>query len=428
MGRKTGLDSLERFGWRFGLGTMRALLQELGNPQLSARMAHVAGSNGKGSTCAFLASCLKQAGFRVGLYTSPHLSDIRERFRINGTWIDLPSFNRWSRRVLSACGQVQRRLGHSPTHFEALTALAFLWFREQKTDWVVLETGLGGRLDATNVIPTPDLALITPVGLEHQDILGKSLSKIAWEKAGILKAGGLAATFQKHREALSVIQRAAKARGTLLWSAGKEFHFTRTKKGFTWEGPGLSREFHLPRMAEYQAANAALAVAGLQLAQSKGVFLESPEMEAALQNSRWPGRMEEISGKPLIVIDGAHNPEAVLGLTRSLSARYPGRRWIVLNGFLADKDFQTCARLLAPFAAFSVSTEPANARAAKAESVFKAWEKAGVSGLAVSDWKKALWVARQKAGRTAGLLMTGSLYLLGDCREAILGLGGLKKI
>jgi dihydrofolate synthase/folylpolyglutamate synthase len=428
MNSKTGLDSLERFGWRFGLESMRALLQELGNPHLSLRFVHVAGSNGKGSTCVFLASLLKETGARVGLYTSPHLSDLRERFRVNGSWISTADLNRLGRQVLQACFQVRRALGHSPTHFEALTALAFLWFKAQKTDWVVLEVGLGGRLDATNVIPMPEAALITPVGLEHQDILGKTLSKIAWEKAGILKSGGLAATCQNYPEALKSIETTARKTGTLLWRAGKEFRFFKTLRGFAWEGPGLQKEFRMPRMIDYQMANAALAVAGFQLLGAKGLSLAEAGMEKALRATRWPGRMEELSSQPLVVMDGAHNPQAVRGLVDSLLSRYPERRWVVLNGFLKDKDYKTCVKLLAPLTEVSVVTEPANERAEKAIVLFRAWEKAGVRVTAVSDWKKALIFARSKSSAQTGLLITGSLYLLGDCRKKWVGLTGLERI
>jgi dihydrofolate synthase/folylpolyglutamate synthase len=428
MSTKTRLDSLERFGWRFGLDSMRALLLELGDPQLSLRFIHVAGSNGKGSTCAFTASLLKEAGFRTGLYTSPHLTDIRERFRVDGTWISSPDFASAGRQILAACSKVSRRLGHSPTHFEALTALAFLWFKKQKTDWVVLEVGLGGRLDATNVIPTPDVALITPVGLEHQDILGKKISKIAWEKAGILKEGGLAATVQKHPQALRAIQKTAAEKGALLWACGKDFKFRRARNGFHWEGPGLSREFHLPGMADYQTANAALAVAGIQLLKAKGLVLAPAAAQRALSVTHWPGRMEVLSKHPLIVMDGAHNPEAVEALAFSLLKRYPRRKWVVLNGFLRDKDYRTCVDLLAPFTAAAVATEPSNDRAEKAPLIFKAWEKAGVRVSVVADWRRALWLARKKTGGSLGLLITGSLYLLGDCRKELAGTRGLARI
>ncbi len=428
MTRRTGLDSLERFGWRFGLDSMRALLQKLGDPHLSLRFVHVAGSNGKGSTCAFLASLLKQTGARVGLYTSPHLSDLRERFRVNGAWISAAELSRLSRQVLQACFQVRRKLGHSPTHFEALTAVAFLWFKARKTDWVVLEVGLGGRLDATNVIPTPEAALITPVGLEHQDILGKTLSKIAWEKAGILKSGGLAATAQNHPEALRAIETTARKAGALLWRAGKEFHFSKTAGGFAWEGPGLKKEFRMPHMAGYQMANAALAVAGFQLLGAKGLTLAETGMEKALQAARWPGRLEALSSKPLLVMDGAHNPEATRVLVNSLLSGYPKRRWVVLNGFLKDKDYKTCVRLLAPLTAVSVVTEPAHERAERGERVFRAWEKTGARVLMVQDWKKALALSAGKITKNSGLLITGSLYLLGDCRRELVGLRGLEKI
>jgi dihydrofolate synthase / folylpolyglutamate synthase len=426
----TTLESLEQLGWRFGLETIQALLSELGNPQQSLQVVHVAGSNGKGSTCAFMASFLKQSGYKTGLYTSPHLSDIRERFRINGTWIPRRDFDRYSGLVLGACQRVRKKLGHLPTHFEALTAIAFSWFKEQKVDWVVLEVGLGGRLDSTNVIPTPAVCLITSIGLEHQNILGKTIGKIAWEKAGILKEGCLAATLQPHPEAARIIERAAREKGALLWLAGRDFTFSKKREGFYWEGPGFKGHFKLPGFPEYQAANAALAVAGIQLLKAKGVADGFEKIQKAFLNTYWPARMELVSRNPLVLLDGAHNPEATKALFLSLNIRYPGRRWIILNGFLRDKDYKSCAKILSPITALSIVTEPNSERAEEGERVFEAWEKAGTRSLFIREWKKALRAAQSKSLRNPafGLLITGSLYLVGDCRNKLTGKKGLESI
>lgn len=424
------LESLEQLGWRFGLETIQALLAELNHPELSLQVVHVAGSNGKGSTCAFMASFLKQSGYKTGLYTSPHLCDIRERFRINGTWISREDFNRHSRRVLGACLKVQKKLGHLPTHFEALTAIAFCWFKEQKVDWVVLEVGLGGRLDATNVILTPALCLITPIGLEHQNILGKTIGKIAWEKAGILKEGAAAATVQPHPEAARAIDRAASEKGAALWMAGRDFMFRKERAGFYWEGPGLRRHFKLPGLPEYQTANASLAVAGIQRLRAQGVVSALPLIQKSLSAMRWPGRLEEISLKPSIILDGAHNPDAARSLFASLKARYPRKRWIVLNGFLRDKDYSSFAKIMAPLTALSIVTEPRSERAEDGREVFQAWEAAGVKTLLIQNWKKALPFAQTKLDLApeAGLLVTGSLYLVGDCRREWMGNKGLETL
>ena len=428
--RSLRLESLERFGWRFGLESIQALLAELGDPQLGLQVVHVAGSNGKGSTCVFMASFLKQCGYKTGLYTSPHLCDIRERFRINGTWISSKDFQRHSQRVLRACQKVGRQQGHSPTHFEALTAIAFCWFAEQGVDWVVLEVGLGGRLDATNTSPTPALALITPIGLEHQDILGKRLEKIAFEKAGILKEGGIAATCQNHPPATRVIDQRARQLGVELWSAGRDFTFRREARGFYWEGPGLRAHFKVPFLPEYQVGNAALAVAGIQALRSQGVPSSLPQVQKALAHMRWPGRLEVIRSKPLILLDGAHNPDAALGLRRSVEKEYPGKKWIILNGFLKDKDYGTATQILSPLAALSVVTVPPSDRG-EGMGVFKAWERTGTKTLFVKDWEQALGLCLQKQKKSRGelgLLITGSLYLGGACRAALVGIRGLEKL
>src|SRR5581483_311774 len=252
------LASLERFGWRFGLETIQALLRELGDPEKNLKVIHVAGSNGKGSTCAYTASILRAAGFRVGLYTSPHLCDLQERFRVDGRWIPHKDLVRLSRKVLNACAKIQARLGHSPSHFEALTALAFLWFREKKVDWVVLEVGLGGRLDATNAIEDPKVCLISPVSLEHQEILGKDLSKIAGEKAGILKPGAFGVSWQPNSTAARVVDQRAESLGVPMALAGRNYRMHRVPGGFLWEGFGFWDRFHFPGAGSFQMGNAAL--------------------------------------------------------------------------------------------------------------------------------------------------------------------------
>jgi dihydrofolate synthase/folylpolyglutamate synthase len=426
---RPNLDSLERLGWRFGLQTTEILLAELGNPQRGLSIVHVAGTNGKGSTCAFMASLLKSCGYKTGLYTSPHLCDIRERFRINGTWISSPDFHRHEAQVLSACERVRRKLGHLPTHFEALTAIAFCWFQEQGVDWLVLEVGLGGRFDATNVITVPEVALITPVGLEHQEILGKTLGRIAGEKAGILKPLGLAATIQTHREALGAIQQTARERGVRLWVGGRDFKYRLTGNKLHWEGQGLNQTFRLPEPHLFQALNASLAIAGLQLLISRGVHVSVHGFQAGLSHMFWPGRMEVLKTQPLVLLDGAHNPDAAKALSASLKREYPGEKMILLNGFLRDKDYGTCAKILAPHAALGVVTKAPSDRAEEGLNIVKAWERAGVRTLWIRHWKQALEVSSYLAERARKpLLIMGSLYLGGACRKGLTGLKGLHRI
>ncbi len=379
-----------------------------------------------------MASFLKHAGYKTGLYTSPHLCDIRERFRINGLWINQKDFNRHSQVVLKACEKTKRKLGHSPTHFEALTAIAFCWFNEQKVDWVVLEVGLGGRLDATNVIESPVVSLITPIGLEHESILGKTISRIAAEKAGIIKSESFVATVQYHSDALKVIRKKALECSTELWRGGEEFNYRRTTKGIHWSGPGLNREIKFPFEGNYQAANASLALAAIQFLRTRDrVQTSIKTIEKSFTLMRWPGRMERVGQKPLVYLDGAHNPDGAEVLASYLKSKYPRHRWIVLNGLLKDKDHQTFIKYLKPITKLAVITEPDIDRAENGEVIYKEWEKKGVRSILVKDWKTALGLARMKLNlshSSIGLLITGSLYLVGDCRSELVGFKGLEKI
>jgi dihydrofolate synthase/folylpolyglutamate synthase len=411
MKRYDPLASLQRFGWRFGLDTVRSLLACLGDPHRDLPCVQVAGSNGKGATAAFLASILRAAGYRTGLYTSPHLSDPRERFRLDGRVIPCADHRRLARRVLRACGGF--RSGRLPTYFEAQTALAFLWFRERRVDVAVLETGLGGRLDATNVVDAPLACLITPVGMEHRDILGPTLERITAEKAGILKRGCLAATLQTDSRPLQVLRRKAEERGAFLWVAGEDFP---------------DRVSLPPGRPSFDAANAALAAAGARLLRHRGFRIDEDAIRLGLSAMRWPGRFEPVSRRPLILLDGAHNPPATEALAEALRTRRPGGRWVVLNGYLRDKDASSCVSALAPVTAVSVVTDPPSARAGGGERVFRAWESRGVRSFYVRDWKQALALARRKGGGAFPLLVTGSLYLVGACREVLVGGRGLDRI
>ncbi len=325
--------------------------------------------------------------------------------------------------------RVRRKLGHDPTHFEALTAIAFCWFAEKKVDWLVLEVGLGGRLDATNIIPLPKAALITSIGLEHQDILGERLGQIAREKAGILKPGGYAATIQKDGEAEQVIEKIAQEKGVRLWVGGRDFKYRRSGAHLHWEGPGFKKTFHMPGFPAFQDINASLAIAGMQLLVAQGVGVGSKKFQKGLSDMHWPGRLEVLQTDPLVLLDGAHNPDAAKALSASLKLQHPGQKVVLLNGFLKDKDYRTCAKIMAPHTVLSIVTTVPSDRAEKGLRIVKAWERAGVRALWVADWKQALELSRSLAeSGEKPLLIMGSLYLGGACRREWLGLKGLRKL
>ena len=409
------IEALDRQGWRFGLDVTLALFRELGDPQLSLRFAHVAGSNGKGTTCAYLASLLQASGLKTGLYTSPHLTNIRERFQINGRLIPERDFTRLAKLALAAGQKVKRSLGHAPTTFEALTGIAALWFQEQKVDLVVWETGLGGRLDATNAIPTPAVALISPVDLEHQEWLGRTIAKIAGEKAGILKPGGRAAVWQDHPEASAAIRAQSDRVGCDLWEAGKQFKIRATPKGFRWSCPGFEWDFYLRNRPPYDVANASLALMGYHLLRLQGIVSAPPSVKA-LAATCWPGRFETVSRHPLVLLDGAHNPAGARKLVEGLRKVYPARKWIVMGGYLKGKNHEEFIRLLAPHVKIALVSAPPSERAEDPERVVNAWEKAGVRAFWVRRPDHAVRLAKNWAGPKVGILATGSLYLLGEYR------------
>ncbi len=422
------LNRLERFGWRLGLQTMHKLLDHLGHPERQLRYIHITGSNGKGFTAFFLASYLTQLGYRTGLYTSPHLCDLRERFRMNGHWIDSSVLNQLAKEVVTICHWMYRHQGIQPTHFEALTAIGFLWFAQQKADWVVLEVGLGGRLDATNVIPASNICLFSSISLEHQDVLGKTIEKIAWEKSGILKYNNLAAALQVHPRALQILKQRAKQVHCLLWSCPNDFKFQIQGSKLAWEGPHFKVKLDNPHRNSLEAWNASLVLAGISLLAAKGVVWDESQFQTLWEKKLWPGRFEYLSPGFNILIDGAHNPEAAWTLNRILAQKYPQKKWIILNGFLRDKNYDRFIRHIYSRIALSVVTQVPSSRSHDGEAIVEAWEKMKIRTLYIPDWKQALTLVKAKASESTPVLITGSIYLIGACRQALVGLQGLSRI
>lgn len=351
---------------KFGLDRIRTLLAALGNPQRAYRVVHVAGTNGKGSTCAMIAAGLEAAGFRTGLYTSPHLIEPTERIRIDGSDIPQPAFVR-------AFEQVHRRaeamvaageLDMHPTYFETITAMGFLAFAEAGVDWAVVEVGLGGRLDATNVVE-PVITAITPVDYDHEAWLGNSIQAIAGEKAGILKPGIPAVFASQRPEALAVLHDRASALGcpayeTSLWAVGNlQLHSTGCRFSLTRERP-LSLECSL--RGAWQVDNARTAAAVLDLLQ-----FPSQAIERGIANVRWPGRLELLATQPEVLVDGAHNPSGCAALAEYIrNSRGAHRTWLVF-GAMRDKAISEMTSLLFPLADELILTAPRQPRALRPE-------------------------------------------------------------
>ncbi len=424
------LDELQMHKIKLGLEAMRTFLRRVGNPEERLRFVHVAGTNGKGSVCAALTQLLSRGGYRVGLFTSPHLNCVRERFRIGAEAISEEAFARFGNRVCQVLGD--ERI----TYFEFTTALALLWFEAEEVDLVVLETGMGGRLDATNVV-IPEVAVITSVSMDHEAYLGDTLARIAAEKAGIIKAGVPVVSAGVHPEVGPVLAARAREVGAPLYLLGQDFDYSWNPDGsWNWLGgePFDRRqisELRCSRPSLVQPENDTLAVATLLLLAERGFPLGIGDIREGLAHLFWPGRMEYFEnpcrlkvekGKRRFLLDGAHNPDGVKNLADSLGAHFRGQRLIVLWGSMVDKDLTTTLALIAPLASQLVLTRPDGERAASPEEVLAALPAAerGKARLCPVV-AEALALAEATAGEGDLIVVGGSLYLLGEVRALLKG-------
>jgi dihydrofolate synthase/folylpolyglutamate synthase len=408
--------SLESFGIHLGLERIRFLLKKLGNPEKKMKIIHVAGTNGKGSVCAMLGSVLRQK-YRVGVYTSPNLVDIRERITVNGRMISKKDFS----RIMSEIKKIDAptSFGH-PTFFETLTALSLEYFYEKKVDFAVLETGLGGRLDATNIVK-PLISVITNVSMEHENILGKNIKKIASEKAGIIKKGVPVVTSAKNKKVLEVIKNVCRRKKCKLvdvyrtvkikkvsHSLDGQFFNLQTKKN---KYPNL----RIPLLGKHQLVNAATALSGIEVL---GGFSEM-DVRKGFSKIKWPGRLEIISRNPLIVVDGAHNPDGMKKLKKAVMEYFNYNKLILVLGILSDKDIKKIIKIISPLTDRIVITKPGLERAADPEIIKNETEKYIRNIVVKENVKNALDYAKSFAKKNDMILITGSLYTVGDVKKVM---------
>ncbi len=416
------LESLTRFGIRLGLERMHYLLEALGHPERRLRVVHVAGTNGKGSTCAILDSILRAAGYRAGLYTSPHLVRYEERIRLGGA--PIPG-GRLAELVACVREVVERAAAEGrepPTEFEAGTAIMYAYFAEEGAEVVVQETGLGGRLDATNVVPAPLVCVLTAIGMDHRDRLGDTLAAIAAEKAGIVKPGVPVVSAPQEPEAAQVVARAAARAGSRLIRVGHEVAVEGvavSPEGTRFDYRGLSgweTDLRLGLLGRHQAENAACALAAVEVLRERGLTIPEEAVRAGLARARWPGRLEVLGHRPLLVLDGAHNPHGAAALRRSLEELWPGRLFVFVLGVLATKDARGIVTALAPLAAGVVATCPDSGRALAPAELARLAEEAGCPALVEPAVPVAVRRALDWAGPTGAVCVAGSLYLVGRVR------------
>ncbi len=417
------LESHWKFGIKLGLHRINKLLLLLDSPQNKIKCIHVAGTNGKGSVCAMLSSILTESGYKTGLFTSPHLLEYTERFKINGANIPKQRFA----RIISEIKKIIA--GHfddeKPTEFEILTAAAFVYFAREKVDLAVIEVGLGGRLDSTNVIE-PILSIITSVSYDHTDVLGKTLAKIAFEKAGIIKQSVTIVTGKNPPEVVGVIKKTAlKNRAELMFASllkaiGVE-KINKTMYQIVSSSTTVKKEkYLLPFLGLFQVDNLALAVAAAKALKAKGYGKLTQNLIAkGIQKALWPGRFQVITSKPIVVIDGSHNPHGAKALAASLKNHFHGKKVVFVIGVLNYKDYPHMFAELLPLAKAIVLSSPSHPAALDPDIMMNAVKVAKVAIIKEIDLLRAVGKAKELAGQDGIVCITGSLFLAGDALRII---------
>ena len=395
------IENKRRFGSLPGVVVSRKLLAAVGDPQNDLAFIHIAGTNGKGSTAAFLREILKEAGIRAGMFTSPHLIDFTERIQVDGRQIPEEDAARLGEMLLNLDLDVH------PTMFDYCLAMALLYFREQGCRLVILETGLGGRLDSTNVISAPLVSVITKIGYDHTEVLGDTLDQIAAEKAGILKPNTFMVSESQQQPAEKVLKDCCS-------KLGISYQFVEAEKikavdhGFSYEGKG---SYRMRMLGMHQRENAMAAVFAAEALRIYGFEITDAQISQGIENATWNGRMELISKEPYLLIDGAHNGHGVHALAESLKELYPDEKFHFIMGVLADKDYKQMVKEILPLAESVTTVTPDSGRALQGETLAEYIRSYGVFAENTEQMQEAFLQIRDKT------VAFGSLYFIGEIRK-----------
>ena len=415
------LDEVSKYGSVLGLESMRELLHRLGDPQNELKFIHISGTNGKGSVLAYLSTILSGAGYRTGRYISPTLFSYRERIQVDGEYIEKESLACHVTAIAAAAEDMQKAGLPSPTVFEIETALAFLYFKEKRCDIVTLEVGCGGLLDATNVITTTLMEVIASISMDHTDLLGDTLAKIAAQKAGIIKPDTMVVSAQQKSEAAQVIEDTCKEQHCTLQMVD-ESKISNVRYGAegqtfsykTWENVAISLA------GSYQIKNAALALEGVEALRKLGYALSDQQVREGLLHTAWRGRFTTLRRDPTVIIDGAHNPAAALELKESLERYFPGKTLYFVMGMFKDKDYAQVIDLTAPLARHIITVEtPGNPRAMPARELAEAVGKVNPSVEWADSVAHGVEKALAMAGKEDAVIVFGSLSFLGEAADAV---------
>jgi len=419
------IEETHKFGIRLGLDNMSKLLELLGNPQDKLKIIHVAGTNGKGSTCSFITSILKEAGYKVGLYTSPYLETFTERIRINGENIPQKDVARIVTMIREKIEQMVSEGYSYPTEFEIVTTMAFYYYWEQNVDFVALEVGLGGRYDATNIIKKSELSVITSISLDHVGILGDTVAKIAYEKGGIIKEDGLALVYDQSDEAKNVIKDICKEKNAKYIEVKfDDINIKQSNINSQIYDCTIMKDryedLEINLIGEHQINNSILALSAIHvLRELRNLNISEDDIRRGLVNTRWPGRIEKIMDKPTFIIDGAHNEDGARSLAKAIEKNFNGKKATLLIGMLQDKDIDGVLEILMPYFDKVITTTPDNDRAINCEALKDKVSKYVDNVVCKANIEDAVNYTLRNAKEDDIIISAGSLYMIGAVRTIL---------
>ena len=398
-------------GGTFGLGRVTQLLDLIGHPEKDLKFIHIAGTNGKGSTASLSANILRKAGYTVGLYTSPYIFKFHERMQVNGECIT-------DEELIDICGWIKEKadtMESQPSEFELVTCIAFEFFKRRKCDIIALEVGLGGEFDATNTISSPEVAVMTNIGLDHVELLGDTLEKIAETKSKIIKSGCQCVIYRASESVEAVFEERCKEVGAELTRADfasvELLSASLEGQVFNW-GPYQALE--LPLLGQHQLKNAATTLTVMMVLRKLGWNISDEAIREGVATVTWPGRFEVVAHKPLFVVDGGHNPQCIEALANNVRDYLGDRKLVILTGVLADKDYNAMYQDMVPFASEIVTMTPPNPRAMTAQDLKAYLDQFGKPVTACDTIAEGVKLAKAKAGEDGVVLAYGSLYMVGD--------------
>ncbi len=411
------LNANEYSGTKFGIKTISTVMERLGNPQDKLKFIHVAGTNGKGSTSTFVESILREAGYKTGLYTSPYLESFTERIKVLGNEIAWDDLCELTEKVSDVTEEMAKEGLQIPTIFERITAVGFLYFAQQQCDIVILEVGMGGRLDATNCIHKAELSMITLIDLDHIEFLGDTIEKIAYEKAGIIKKDGIVICYEQTKQAAKVVEAQCKMRGATLHVV--EQKMVQRQELSLENGQQFSygkyADLKIALLGSYQIYNASMAIVAAEELVKKGYAITEQHIRSGLAKARWAGRLELVSHAPTILIDGAHNINGVKGLSHSLQTLFPEKKFTFIFGVLGDKSFEAMIEIIGPLANRFLCVTPDCVRALSAEKLVDVLYDKGYEAKSYDSPALAIEACKKDYADEC-ICAFGSLYYIGEVR------------